>query len=284
MSKEMKDTKEVKELVQGTVLDRLTKYNLEKQKKSKETYEGLVYETKGYGEVIVINYVTNKEVYVVFKNTGTVVCTRTGNLSKGAVRDYMLPTVYGVGITGNEVTKHNGEHTPTYKLWHSVIQRCYSEKVKLKHKAYENCQASDYFKYYPNFKEWCNKQIGFNCLDEKGERFHLDKDLLSDGAKTYSEDNCCFIPREINTAITKVYLESKASRTGVTFYGGKFVSRVSKFNICITLGKFDTEQEAFYTYKQAKEAYIKELANKWKDKIDSRVYNALMSYEIETTI
>lgn len=29
-----------------------------------------------------------------------------------------------------------------------------------------------------------------------------------------------------------------------------------------------------------KETYVKELANKWKDEIDIRVYEALMKYEV----
>ena len=47
------------------------------------------------------------------------------------------------------------------------------------------------------------------------------------------------------------------------------------------LGSFDTEVEAFKVYKQAREAYIKQVANKWKDQIDPRVYEALMKYEVE---
>ena len=48
-----------------------------------------------------------------------------------------------------------------------------------------------------------------------------------------------------------------------------------------TLGYYITAEEAFYAYKQAKEAHIKEVANKWKDQIDIRVYEALMKYEVE---
>ena len=32
--------------------------------------------------------------------------------------------------------------------------------------------------------------------------------------------------------------------------------------------------------QKAKEAYIKEVATKWKDKIDPRAYEALMNWEI----
>ena len=46
------------------------------------------------------------------------------------------------------------------------------------------------------------------------------------------------------------------------------------------LGYFNTELEAFNAYKVAKEAFVKEQAEKWKSQIDPRVYNALMSYEV----
>ena len=102
----------------------------------------------------------------------------------------------------------------------------------------------------------CNYQIGFNSLDEEGRCFHLDKDILVKGNKLYSEDTCSFVPAEINT------LFCKANKTR---------------------GRYNTIEEAFLAYKQAKEAYIKELANKWKDVIDPRVYEALMDYQVEIT-
>ena len=46
------------------------------------------------------------------------------------------------------------------------------------------------------------------------------------------------------------------------------------------LGLFNTELEAFNAYKQAKESFVKEQAEKWKDKIDPRAYEALMNYEV----
>lgn len=49
------------------------------------------------------------------------------------------------------------------------------------------------------------------------------------------------------------------------------------------LGYFKTEIEAFKAYKKAKETFIKELANKWKGKIDDRAYNALINYTVDIT-
>ena len=49
------------------------------------------------------------------------------------------------------------------------------------------------------------------------------------------------------------------------------------------LGYFKTETEAFNSYKKAKEAFVKEQADKWKSQIDKRAYEALMNYTVEIT-
>ena len=46
------------------------------------------------------------------------------------------------------------------------------------------------------------------------------------------------------------------------------------------LGRYNTPEQAFLAYKIAKESYIKEVAEKWRDQIDPRVYNTLMNYEV----
>lgn len=46
----------------------------------------------------------------------------------------------------------------------------------------------------------------------------------------------------------------------------------------------DTQsEEAFYKYKEAKELYIKEVADKWKNQIPEKVHNALYNYVVEIT-
>ena len=49
------------------------------------------------------------------------------------------------------------------------------------------------------------------------------------------------------------------------------------------LSRCATAEEAFHIYKQAKEGIIKLVAEKYKDLIDQRVYEALMNYRIEIT-
>ena len=144
---------------------------------------------------------------------------------------------------------------------------------------------SDNFKHYEYFYEWCNKQVGFNDYDDSHKSFEIDKDLLVKGNTLYSENTCIFVPKYINTVLTKSDRTRGCNVIGVNFHksSNKFQARLCKVNKSIYLGIYNTEIEAFHAYKTAKESYLKELSNKWKDKIDIRAYNALMNYQVEIT-
>ena len=122
------------------------------------------------------------------------------------------------------------------------------------------------------------KQIGFG-----NEGWHLDKDILVKGNKVYSPETCCFVPVELNSLL----VNSRATRgefpVGVYYdvSRSKFQSYIRMHGKRKHLGRFVTPEEAFYAYKQAKEAYIKEVAELYKDQIDIRVYEALMKYEVD---
>ena len=100
----------------------------------------------------------------------------------------------------------------------------------------------------------------------------------------YNESTCVFLPKEINSVLTK----STATR-GEYLIGVCWDKRYKSFKAQINknkgkpehLGYFKTEIEAFNAYKTAKESFIKEQANKWKGQIDDRAYDALMNYEVE---
>lgn len=246
-------------------------------------FEGSIFKTKLYGDLIITKYINHKEVYVKFLDTGYETKAYLGNIKKGIVRDRSVPSILGVGIVGDEVTKVNGSRLKEYNLWQALLSRCYCDKFHVKCPTYKDCSVSDNFKYYPYFKEWCNNQIGFNVLDDKGNHFELDKDLLIKGNKVYSEDTCCFIPREINVAL--IYNQTKKGNhpIGVSYskVNNKFVVYVKKWEGSREyLGYFEDASVAFLAYKASKEAYLKELAKKWKDKIDPRVYEALIEWEI----
>ena len=159
-----------------------------------------------------------------------------------------------------------------------MLERCCSDTYKKKNPTYIDCEVSHSFKNYEYFYEWCHNQIGFG---ECG--FQLDKDLLVKGNKVYSENTCVFIPKEINVALTKCTASRGEHLVGVYWHKTKkaFVAMVNKNKgIQEHLGYFNTETEAYNAYKVAKESFIKEQANEWKDRIDERAYNALMNYEV----
>ena len=189
----------------------------------------------------------------------------------------MYPSVYGVGITGEKIPVVDGKRCKQRELWVRMLDRCYS---KGKNKpTYEGCSVSENFKYYPFFKEWCEKQIGF---DVKG--FALDKDILVKGNKVYSEDACVFVPQEINNILTYKKSTNKGLSASVALQkSGRYSVSFRKDRITQNLGRFDTPEEAFQAYKQVKESYIKEVAEKWKGDIDPRVYEALMNWKVEIT-
>ena len=232
------------------------------------------------GEFKILKYNDTANVEIQFLKTGFETTVRLGDIKSGKVKDKYLPSVCGVGIVGIKYPiSEGGAQIKEYTLWNSMLKRCYSDCSKKKRPTYEGCKVSDKFKSYEYFYEWCNKQIGFNSKD-----WQLDKDLLVKGNKIYSEDSCVFLPHEINTVLIKCTASRGEYLIGVHWSkkDKTFVARVNKGKgKRENLGSFNTELEAFNAYKQAKESFIKEQANNWKDKIDERAYKALMNYTVD---
>lgn len=191
----------------------------------------------------------------------------------------MLPLVNGIGINDRKYPMSvKGKSLKVYTLWRNLLERCYSPKYQEKFPTYIGCQASENFKSYSYFYEWCQNQTGFGQ-----ENYHLDKDLIFRGNKLYSEETCLFLPRDLNS----LFISRKNGRgslpIGVCAQGDKFQAEVHCGKSSLYLGGFSTPEQAFYAYKQAKEARIKAQAQKWKAHIDPRAFAALMAYEVQIT-
>ena len=242
--------------------------------------QSILYESSS-GKFKIISYTDSKNVRVKFIDTGYETTSSLNAIRKGVIKDRLLPSVLGVGfIGGNNPSKIDGKHTKEYLVWRSMLTRCYDEKFKVKYPTYKHCFCSVSFNSYDWFYDWCNKQVSFGV-----DGFELDKDLLVKGNKVYSEDMCVFLPKEINNALLKRDDDRGKCLIGVDFLNtqNKFRSRLNVNGISKHLGYFKTEIEAFNSYKIGKENYLKELAEKWKDKIDLRAYEALMNYQVEIT-
>ena len=243
---------------------------------------GKVCKSLNSGDFKILKYNDVYNVDVQFLKTGFETVARLGDIKNGLIKDPYSPSVYGIGIVGTKYPiSVNSVQTKEYELWIHMLQRCYSDTYKKKRPTYEGCEVSDNFKSCEYFYEWCNEQTGFN---NKG--WHLDKDLLVKGNKVYNENVCVFLPQEINSLLVKCTASRGDHLIGV--YWNKtnkaFRAMVSKNKGKQEhLGYFKTEIEAFKAYKQAKESFVKEQANKWKSQIDLRAYEALMNYQVEIT-
>ena len=243
---------------------------------------GKVCKSKSSGDFKILKYNGSKDVEIQFLNTGYEATVELGVIRKGEVKDPYSPSVFGVGLLGTKYPSTiNGRNTKEYEIWCSMLKRCYNDTYQKKNPTYIGCKVSDKFKIYEYFYDWCNQQIGFSNKD-----WQLDKDLLAKGNKIYSESTCVFIPREINSLLVKSTASRGKHLIGVCWCkrDRAFIARVRKNKgRSEHLGLFKTELEAFNAYKQAKESFVKEQAEKWKGKIDERAYEALINYTVEIT-
>lgn len=250
---------------------------------------------KTFGKLIVLGWKHNEFGKVVWEcecTCGTLKNVRTDALTTGNTvscgrasckRDLNEPSVYGIGCFGvGPYTSHNteGKLTKEYNLWSGIMTRCYNPKYHTEKPTYLKSEVDPRFHCFQDFALWCQSQHGF-----REASWHLDKDILQKGNKTYSPDVCVFVPAEINSLLTKANANRGDFPIGVSWCEGKekFMACLRKNNKTKHIGYFKTSTEAFLAYKREKELYIKEVAEKYSKIIDKRVFDALLKYEVDIT-
>ena len=118
-----------------------------------------------------------------------------------------------------------------------------------------------------DFKEWFDENYV--------EGWHLDKDILVKGNKVYSSETCCFVPNEIN-----VMFESYLNKTdtGITRCKDGYRVKICINKEQINLGLYESKEDAIIAYRKAKKERITDVANKFKDKLNEKVYQAIINY------
>ena len=238
------------------------------------------YNNKGE-RMTIVRYGGRNDIDVQFDD-GTIVEHKAYcSFKKGSIKNPMTPSVYGVGFIGKGRFKpydKNGKPTKCYKTWQDMLRRCYDHKWHEKEPTYKGCIVC---------KEWWNFQVFAEWYYEHyyefgNERMALDKDILKKGNKIYSAESCTFVPQFINSLFTKSNKIRGKYPIGVSKHGNKFKAKLNKGNgKQIHLGHYDTPEEAFLAYKQAKEQYIKQIANEYKGKIPYRLYEGMINYEVD---
>lgn len=184
---------------------------------------------------------------------------------------------------GNFKVKEDNIITKEYNHWHEMIKRCYSDNFHIKNPTYIDCETIEEWHNFQNFGKWMDN----NYYEIDGELMCLDKDILHKGNKIYSPENCIFVPKRINN----LFIKSDKARGNYPI-GCTYHKRDNKIDVwCNTiekriyLGRFNPNQieEAFQTYKEFKERYIKEVADEYRHYIPNKLYEALYDYKVEIT-
>jgi hypothetical protein len=161
---------------------------------------------------------------------------------------------------------------PCYVSWKNMMQRCYDHNILSVRKTYRGCAVANEWLSFSSFMLWWeNNQV---------DGWQIDKDILTQGNKIYSELNCVFVPAVINSFIT----DSKAKR-GNHPIGVHWRERSGKFRAqCCnplsgrqeTLGLFDDQDSANMAWAERKLELVPLICEKFSQ-MDDRVAPALIN-------
>lgn len=227
----------------------------------------------------IVEYKDNKHVTIEFQDQYKVrkQCYYL-DFKKGLVSNPYDKSVRGMACIGNINTK---KHSKAYEVWKFILARCYPKTINLHNQSYQVCTVADEWLCFENFCYWYEQH--YYCAFN--EKMCVDKDILIKGNKIYSSDTCLIVPYTINMLFAK----RKGCR-GEFPIGVSFNQSEQKYHACCSvegkstsLGTYNTPEEAFNAYKTFKEQYIKKVADKYKEQIPKKLYDALYAYIVEIT-
>lgn len=178
--------------------------------------------------------------------------------------------------------------TKACQLWENIKNRCeYLPKIdERRFGKYSGADACESWKDFQNFAQWFEDVQALEYYD-KG--WQLDKDLLVKDNKMYGPEFCVFLPEEVNKALNTKSRTRGELPLGMSYNKPEINARTHinvRFNckypefIASAYLPADQIEVGFAIYKTAREKYIKFLAEKYKDKLDPRAYEALKNYEV----
>jgi hypothetical protein len=270
----------VKFIESGEIVENVTYFQVKTKsiKRPKSSKLGEVYTTTEGYKIQVVEYFNSQNVSVAFED-GFVLRNRSYlNIKQGEVKNPNHRSVHRIGYfgIGKYIVKENRVY---FNKWKEMIRRCYSERHQERQPTYKECTVAEEWHNFQIFAEWMESNYNPKIM----QGWQLDKDILVKGNKVYSPETCCFVPSEVNLLFVKNDKVRGSLPIGVRKSGRKFYAKLFKNKKQTELGSFYTAEEAFKCYKFHKEQYIKEVADKWKDQLDPRVYEAMYNYQVEIT-
>lgn len=246
----------------------------------------------------ITKYIAYNNIEVTFMDEKKCV-TRTQyvNFLMGNVKNYYSITHGNHGYIGkgNYTSEHRDENGKrisheSYDVWSSMHVR--AENFDGKHPSYTDVKVCEEWWNYQNFAKWYEEHKyevpwdDFLCLD---------KDILFPGNRIYSPEKCCLVPNKINEIYKNfnnyrkyndnlppgVTLRREKDRRTIGYRASTTI--LDEYELPTTVSKtFDNIFDAFCFYKQNKELYSKQMAEKYKFIIPKEVYNSMMNYKLIT--
>lgn len=239
---------------------------------------GKVSYTKNGTKATIIEYVGSKKVLVEFNDKYKYqYWTSYGNFQRGQLTNpYECRGKDGLGFIG--VGEYNSkDHKVAYAKWKSMIDRC--TRFRKSSASYVDCEICEGLENFQNFAKWYYENE-YQC----NEPLCIDKDILTHGNKIYSPDTCILVPQRINLLFIKEYARRGDLPIGVIKHGNGYSVHCSLDNHTKNyIGFYYDPILAFAAYKEAKEKYIKEVADSYKNIIPQKIYEAVINYRIEIT-
>lgn len=220
---------------------------------------------QGY-DIVVVNYEGYEKVTVNFVGTDIHVVTRWKRVEERAVENPYHRSFYGVGFIGQGEysSSENSKSTKAVVAWADMLKRCYNENFLVEYPTYVGCKVEESWHNFQNFAAWhsINYVAGWQ----------LDKDLLSEGDKIYSEKTCCYLPQQLNLAIASLAMDNSGvscdPRNKVPTYNARYKTK--------SLGTFKTEEEARDVYNIHCLQKFEELVTSYKDLVKPEILEKLL--------
>ena len=222
--------------------------------------------------------------------------TEYNNFKKGVCKNPFFPSVFGQGYLGvdknekvpnvNEFKNDKSVNTWEYRKWMHMLERCYDNKYKKRQPTYKEvvcCNRWLCFAWFLEDLEMLKQEYSWS----EDEKLNLDKDILNKNNKEYNLENCVLVPNYINTLFIKCDAIRGEYPIGVCYHkhAKKYKAHCNINGKLKHLGCYNTIEQAFNSYKQAKEQEIKRIANECVSKgymnKDSRLYKAMIEYKVE---
>lgn len=182
--------------------------------------------------------------------------------------DYAVQVKETVGYVNGKQKQKLVWICPFYNTWRHMLERCFSEKLKVRHPTYKDVTCCKEWLVFSNFKRWMEKQ------DWQGKQ--LDKDILIPKNKVYNPETCTFVSSAANSFVTARDTDRGEWPLGVYWHNEreKFIAQCcSPFTKKQEyLGLFNCPEEAHEAWRKRKHELAQLVA---ETESDSRVKEAL---------